>query len=154
MDKPISILFVCTGNTCRSSMAEGLAREILAGPDHGRKKWQVASAGTHARLGDPAAGPAIQVMAESGVDLSGHRAQSIQPSLIEAADYIFTMTAAQEEHLASLFPAAAEKIFTLAEWDIADPYAGTLEDYRLCAGELAAAVGRIIQLIEQIDDIS
>jgi len=140
MEKSKSILFVCTGNTCRSSMAEGIAKVMVTerfGAGHG---WRIASAGTHAWAGAPAADQAIQTMAELGIDLTGHRARSVQPDLILAADAVYTMTATQQTHLAALYPAAAGRIRMLAERDIADPVGGSLADYRACAREMAQAI--------------
>lgn len=149
MDKPIRILFVCTGNTCRSSMAEALAKQILA--EQGKDRWQVGSAGTHAQIGEPAAGQAVLVMAEQGIDLSGHRARQVQPSLLQAADYVFAMTSSQQFYLNELYPEVAEKIYTVAEQDIADPFGGSVESYRTCAGELTVALVKLIAVLDEIN---
>src|ERR1039458_10614691 len=81
------ILFVCTGNVCRSPMAEGLLRHML----RGRNDIQVASAGLGALEGVGATGAAIEVMAELGIDISSHVSQSLGSELVRQADFILVL---------------------------------------------------------------
>ncbi len=131
----MNILFVCTGNTCRSPMAAALFNKIATEKD---LDVRIESAGIFAEEGTPASTEAIVVMKEYDIDLLGHHAQSINSELIEKSDLILTMTAA---HKMLLEQYADGKVFTVSEYadlddDINDPYGGDVEEYKECADEL------------------
>lgn len=138
-----AILFVCTGNTCRSIMAEGLAKKMAKD-----KGWdlEIFSAGVVAWPGAPATEEAIKAVAELEADISGHRARSLDLDLVEKADLILTMTEAHKRQIIDRFPQAREKTFTLTEYatscpgDIPDPIGGPLEVYQACVAQLKGLI--------------
>jgi protein-tyrosine phosphatase len=149
------ILFVCTGNTCRSPMAEGICRKLLAerlacrSEDLEDRGIVVMSAGMSAMAGSPAATEALQVMGDAGVDLSGHVAQPVSERLVRHADVIFTMTGAHRQLLLSQWPEAALRTHLLAEeMDIPDPIGGPREMYRRSAEQIQAALIKRLETLE------
>jgi len=150
----LKILFVCTGNTCRSSMAEALARKILAERPEGKGRLEFSSAGVAALTGNRASLEAVEALAGMGVDLRDHRATLLTPGIISEADLILTMTRAHREHILEIFPSAAGKVFTLAEYagaagDVPDPIGQPVEVYRSCAERLKDLIARAIDRLRE-----
>src|SRR5688572_20211132 len=108
-----TFLFVCTGNICRSPMAEGLLRHAAAG----RNEYRAVSAGLGAVDGQPPSAHAIQAMRELGIDISQQRSRMLTADLVQQADYILGMTHSHVDTVLLLYPQSAEKTFLLREFD-------------------------------------
>ncbi len=139
------VLFVCTGNTCRSPMAEGIFNHIAKQNKSGHT---AISAGIFPD-GNGAHANAVTVLLEMGIDISAHQSQGLSQLLIENADVIITMTKSHKSMVEQL-PEAAGKVQTMGEYsgtgiDIADPFGGDLEQYRSCALDILQAVQRMIE---------
>ena len=148
------VLLVCTGNVCRSPMAEGLLRHML----RGRDDIQIVSAGLGALDGLHVTDVAAEVLAELGIDISSHLSQSLNSDLVQQADFIFVMTRQHQDALQTLFPFAAEKTFLLREFeessaaenkDITDPIGQPIEVYRRIRDEIRDALPSLIVFIDQ-----
>jgi RpiB/LacA/LacB family sugar-phosphate isomerase len=148
------ILFVCTGNVCRSPMAEGMLRHML----RGRDDIQIASAGLGAMDGVRVTDFAAEVVAELSVDISSHVSQSLNSDLVQQADFIFVMTRQHQDALQVLFPSASEKTFLVREFegsraeeskDIADPIGQSVEVYKRTRDQIRDALPSLIVFIDQ-----
>ena len=104
---------VCTGNICRSPIAEGFLRQLLA--ERGIDDVTVESAGVSGLQGYPADAEAVRAAGEQGVDISRHKARKVRPPMLETADLVLAMTAQQKESAIRLVPSAADRTFTLKE---------------------------------------
>ncbi len=144
-----TLLFVCTGNTCRSPMAEGIARQVLS--DTGN--WRVVSAGTGAINGQPPSPNAVKAMRLSGIDISGHRSQMVNARLVEEATLILGLTRGHVDNLLYLYPQASTKTFTLGHFDtrlrpkdqdIADPIGGSLDEYLSCRDQIKSGIEALL----------
>lgn len=149
--EPIKILFVCTGNTCRSAMAAAMMADIAEKND---LNVLIDSAGIFASIGDGAADNAKTVMKKRGIDLSLHRAKPLTEELIDMADVILVMTYAHKMLIENM---ARDKVFTLLEYagdegDIADPYGGDEEEYEEVADEICDALVDIAEKLPVCED--
>lgn len=131
----MKILFVCTGNTCRSPMAEGIFRKMLS--DKGVDGVECSSAGLFACTGSPASENAVSAASCFGADISSHRARRITAYLLEETDLFVCMT---REHAYSLTLYVDEDKICVLGSGISDPFSGDTERYMKCANEIKTAL--------------
>jgi protein-tyrosine-phosphatase len=148
------VLFICTGNTCRSPMAEALLKH------HSNNELEVQSAGLFASFGSPANKHAVEVLAEKGITID-HQSQPLSAELVQWADLILTMTTNHKRMLHDQYPQSIEKAFALKEYlsevsgkeitgdsftnrsDISDPFGGSVEVYRQTLQELEELIQQL-----------
>lgn len=137
------VLFVCTGNTCRSPMAEAIARKIASDRNIG---IQFQSAGVAAWEGGAISDHAGEVLQQYGIDASCHRVQLINEELVEWADIVLTMTEQHRQAVVGQYSDQQSKIYNLATYlynrveNVLDPYGGSLQTYENCAKSLATMI--------------
>ena len=157
------ILFVCTGNTCRSAMAEGIFKKILKERKEDNSSFNILSAGISALPGISPTPEAIKVMSEQGIDISRHHAQELREEIIKKADLILVMANKHKEYVHKEFPFAQNKTFLLKKftlnnktennkknernYEIIDPIGRKIEFYRIIARELKENLEKILDKI-------
>ena len=148
-----AVLFVCSGNTCRSPLAAALFRKAWREMG-GAASVEVESAGLSARDGEPASQQARQVAQEWGVDLSAHRARLLTRERLVAARLVLTMTEDHKRRVLAMAPEMAGRVFTLGEYagvpgDVEDPFGQDLERYRATARELESLTRQAASRLER-----
>lgn len=132
---PPLVLFVCSGNICRSAYAEAYARERLSGSG-----IRAASAGTYGIAGQPPTTDLIAVAAEDGLDVRSHRSQGLTPALAGSATRVYGMTQSHLEGIAGVGAADRAALLDPAGEEIADPYGHPRRVYRTMRDEVRAAI--------------
>jgi len=151
---PYKVLFVCTGNSCRSPMAEGILKDLLE--KEGVEDVVVESAGTMAPSGMSPTNFAVLTMVEMGIDISSHKAQPLTEAMVKEADLILVMERVHQHFIEHFLPSARDKVFLLKTFgkedvegnmEIDDPIGGDLDFYRMCGQILKREIERILPLI-------
>jgi len=154
MSKTFRILFVCTGNICRSPMAEGILKKYLKDLDI---VVEVRSAGIIAGHGRVAAEKSIQTARERGVDISHHRTHPVNRDILSKMDLILVMAKEHYQFIKNYFQETSEKIYYLMEFgrdesppffDIDDPIGLSIVEYQQCYTEMELEILRILPIIE------
>ena len=158
-----TILFVCTGNTCRSAMAEGIFKKMLKERTEDDSKFNIISAGISALPGMNPTPESIKVMTEQDIDISRHIATQVQEDLVKKADLILVMSNTHKDYIKTKFTFAQDKIYLLKEfaqidefkstrstdenYEVVDPLGRPIEFYRIVARELKENLEKILDKI-------
>jgi protein-tyrosine-phosphatase len=143
----MNVLFICTGNTCRSPMAEQIFNEQTKG-----LSAQAFSAGLNVSAGSPISPKAAEALTNLGYSTKEHSSTQVSTQAIEEADVILTFTQDQKDEVAKRFPAAVDKLSTISEYanrgtgtseDVSDPYGKSAEVYK----ETAETINSLVDLI-------
>ena len=148
------IMFVCTGNTCRSAMAEGLAKKEI---ENKGLDINVSSSGIFAMEGEHASYNSVAIMKEYDVDILMHKAMPIEKANIEKMDLILCATMSQKNQVIARYPDLKDKVYTMKEYagldkngedtDISDPWGYDINTFRICAAEISLCIDKIIEKI-------
>ncbi|MFA9423795.1 MAG: low molecular weight protein arginine phosphatase [Sedimentibacter sp.] len=158
----MNILFVCTGNTCRSPMAEGIFKYLIKN-EH-IDNVNISSAGISAYEGQKANEKAIEVLNSLGIDITNHKSRQLNNSIIDNSDLILTMTNSHKMSILKYAPKVSEKVFTLKEFvntfneeiidfrnfDIDDPFGMDYSGYYRSMEEIKSELKKIIVNINKI----
>ena len=148
----MKIMFICTGNICRSAMAEGMMKKLIS--DNKIKNIEIFSCGIYAETGDYSTYNAIEAAKLYGANISNHRATNIRDSKINEMDIILCATTSHKQSVLFLYPDLNGKVFTIREYaeldnngenmNIDDPWGYDLNVYYNCAEEIEECLEKII----------
>lgn len=142
-----NILFICTGNTCRSPMAEAILKHKA------NSQYEVKSAGVYAQAGSPTSRYSVEVLTKQSIPIN-HKSTQLNHELIDWSDLILTMTTSHKALVQQQYPKAVDKVFSLKEFaldtpsDISDPFGGTLEDYNEIYKEIDEAIQFLVKKLD------
>ena len=149
------ITFVCTGNTCRSPMAEKLFLHAIGNEAEPIKSLKAASAGLTAYEGSPPSANSVKALKDCGLDINGHRAQSLTQEMIDQSLAIFCMTHVHMELINLEFDIDDHPIYLLREFlpseknkDVPDPFGQNIEAYKVCRDSIVEAIPSIIHFLK------
>ena len=151
----MKIMFICTGNICRSAMAEGMLRKML---QEKKIEAEIYSCGIYAETGDEPTYNAIDAMKDYDVNITSHKATNIRDSKIKEMDIILCATNSHKQNVLYLYPELKGKVYTMKEYagidkdgqdlDIKDPWGYDLNVYKHCAKEIQECLEKIVEKLK------
>ncbi|GHU60271.1 protein-tyrosine-phosphatase [Clostridia bacterium] len=143
-----TILFVCTGNTCRSPMAEGIFNVLARGSGINAR---ACSRGVSVWARSPATPDAVDAAAAYGANISSHESRMVTEDIVDAADAVYCMTESHRAALERMYPRHSYKLYLLSEDGVPDPFLGGAEVYAAAAGKIESALRKIVKSLERGD---
>lgn len=154
-----TVLFLCTGNTCRSPMAQVMLQQMLADQGIGEDEVQVTSAGLYASNGETASPQAVEVMGKRRISLASHRSRRLTPRMINEAALILGMTEEHKQAVMMLDAAASNKVFSLGEYaskpgektwrQVPDPFGQPVDVYEQTAKALETMLAQVVKKLKE-----
>lgn len=151
----MKIMFICTGNICRSAMAEGMLKKML---QEEKIEAEICSCGIYAETGDEPTYNAIDAMKDYDVNITSHKATNIRDSKIKEMDIILCATNSHKQNVLYLYPELKGKVYTMKEYagidkdgqdlDIKDPWGYDLNVYKHCAKEIQECLEKIVEKLK------